>query len=409
MPKVYMGQIRDGNRVLAVFVTPYDHDSVSFYDDNNNLLAQWDYPDTITAAEEYRDKHPEFLTQIKSMWLDILLNNSKLALRNKELADILEALDMDLGFPLVLEDDDRQREKDIIKAEEEKKKEDEQNPNLVHGVVYSRSEIALNELVDNRYTVGDYLDISDPEAKLICVDSCDLKDGSAHSKFTFLIKYPDGRLEKPTMLSQDDGTDPDRDIYSSNNDGSNVSKVDARSMYRIKSPLGQNCMLAVSYASYGTVNVHFGKRDLTEQDFIATTLENKKLHNITHTNYVSPEVQSLLDPARGTDQAYKATKEAASHIKHGCRVTIAEADGDEQTGHQHPAQQQDFEKVPDEDYYLTIAAQILEENPQLEEQYSVKGLADDLQKYLANHPAKTIKDFTDDRVAGCAHYPSHNI
>lgn len=410
MSKYYLGQIRDDNAVLSVFVGRIDEDSIGFYDSEGNLLAEWNPPVPLEAAKEYRDKAPNFLTQIDSLWEDILKSGTSIEKRTRELEAIADELGLDIteilsisSFKTSQQVADRKPD-NTVPSIEEQEEETFQNPNIVTDSVHARSEVALNKLVDDRYTLGDILGIDDPNATLICVDSIDIKGpDKSNSQFSFLIKHSDGTLEKATMFSQDDGTSPDRDVYSSNRDGSSVDKVAVRSMYRINSPLGKNCMISTSYDSYGMVNLQLGKRDITEQDFMSVPLENMKLENNTSTHYATKEVQNLLDPERGIYQAHKSTEEFSYHTDIGCNnLTLDEADGAENTGHQHT------EKEPDSDYYLTIASHILNKNPELEELYSLQGLAIDLQKYLNEHPDKTVQDFTEDRVSSCDHYPSYD-
>ena len=407
MRKFYLGQIRDDNNVLAIFVGRIDGDSIGFYDSNGNLVAEWNPPIPLEAAKEYRDKSPNFLTQIDSLWQDILKNGTPIEKLSREIEAVADALGLNVEDILsislfkVSQQIASRKQKSTISTKKEK--ETSQNSNILTDTAHTRSEIALNKLVDDKYTLGDILGVDDPNATLICVDSIDIKNADkSNSQFSFLIKYSDGRIQNTPMLSQEDGTSPDRDIYSANKDGSSVDKVDVRSMYRINSPFGKNCIISASYDSYGMVNLQFGKRDITEQDFMAIPLENQKLQNTQHTNYVTKEVQSLLDPDRGTSQTHNSTKEISSHMDNGCEnLTLDEADGKENTGHQHK------EKKPDENYYFTVASHILNNNPELEEFYSLQGLAVDLEKYLKWHPDKTVEDFTKDRVASCDHYDRH--
>ena len=400
MEKFYLGQIRDDKNILAVFIGRIDADSIGFYDNNGNLIAEWNPPEPLEASTEYRNRPSSFLTQLDSLWKDLETSHLRIDIHSKEVEDISECLGLDtkdvLGFTSLkmsqkLVAPNKKDDKSTFKSGES------QNPNAILDNIDAKSEVKLNKLVDDRYTLADILGVSDPNATLICVHSCDIKDGrSSNSEFSFLIKYPDGRIEHAPMLSQDDGTSPDRDIYSANRDGSDIDKIAARSMYRIHSPLG-DYMISTTYGNSGTLNLQLGKRDITEQDYMAVPLEDQ-----TYTRYVTKEVQDLLDPERGIYQAHKSTEEISSHMGNDCVTSIAEADGDENTGHQH------LEEEPDSDYYLTIASDILNKNPELEELYSLQGLAGDLQKYLNEHPDKTVEDFTEDRVASCDHYPSYD-
>ena len=95
--------------------------------------------------------------------------------------------------------------------------------------------------------------------------------------------------------------------------------------------------------------------------------------------------------------------EIAEHTKKGCDdLTIKEADGNENTGHHHL----------DNEQYMFIASNILEKNPELEDFYSVKGLADALKDYINRHHDKPIQeaisDFTEESLEDCEHFKSNN-
>lgn len=396
MKKFYLGQIKDDNNVLAIFVGRIDGDSIGFYDSNGNLIAEWNPPVPLKAAEKYSDRAPSFLTQIDSLWQDILKNGTPIEERSREIEAVADALDLNVEDILSISSFKTSQHvaerhtKHTISTEKEQHKETSQNPNLVTDSVYAKSEIALDKLVDDRYTLGDILGVPDPNATLICVDSCDISGKKrSNSQFSFLIKYPDGRLEQAPMLSQEDGTSPDRDIYAANRDGSDIDKIIALSMYRVHSPLG-DFMISATYGVTGTLNLQLGKRDITEQDFMAVPLEDQK-----YTRYVTKEVQELLDPERGIYHTDHMTNEIEKNID-----TDTSSDGS--TG---GSKDSDLTQDPDENYYLTIAAEIWEAHPEMENLYNdVYGLSRDLKNFILEHPDQSVEDFIDDRTASCDHY-----
>lgn len=397
MNTYYLGQIKVNNEVISVFVKREDEDSIGFYDSYGNLLAAKEPNYQLLPSERYRDMPPEFLSQIDSLWTDLLHSRISIEKRNRELEDLADMLGIRKEKIISCSSIELSQ---TVECTSEKKDKTQSNDTdkIVSNLFHAKQEIALDKLVDDRYTLGEILGVNDSNATLVCVHSSDIKTSNrSNSEFSFLIKYPDGRLEEASMLSQEDGIHSVRDVYASNRDGSSVNKVNMRSMYRLTSPLGKESMISVSYGSTGTLEFQYGKRDVTEQDFIAVPLSTTD----GSTRYVTKEVQEYIESDNGIYHTHAATAEASKHFEHGCNdLSLEEADGDENTGHQH------LEKELDEDYYLTIAANILKDKPQLEEQYSVKGLADDLRKYLANHPEKTIDDFAEDRAADCDHYPS---
>lgn len=401
MSKFYLGQIRDGNDVISVFVSRYDNQSVCFYDGNDNLLAKLSHPQPLTIDSRYRDKPPAFLFQIDSLWTDLLKNRQQIALRHQELELISKELGIDiknilgtksfaLSQEIIL---DKTSSKQSSTNTETSSPTTPENPNSITDNVYAKSEIKLNKLVDDRYTLGSILGVEDPNATLICVDSCDITGGKgSNSQFSFLIKYPDGRIEQSPMLSQEDGTSPDRDIYASNRDGSDIDKITARSMYRVHSPLG-DFMISATYGVTGTLDVQLGKRDITEQDFIAVPLEDQK-----YTRYVTKEVQELIDPERGIDHTHHMTEQVEQHMGNNSSADNSTND----------SKNSNLEQTTDENYYLTVATEIWETHPEMETLYNdINGLARDLQKFILAHPDKTVEDFINDRVASCDHYDRH--
>ena len=402
MEKFYLGQIRDDNNVLAIFVGRIDGDSIGFYDSNGKLVAEWNPPTPLETAREYRDKAPDFLTQIDSLWQDILNNRTHIEQRSKEIQAVANILGIDVknilsissfktSQPVVARKNNNTR---LTEKETEQQHQPSQNPNSITDNVYAKSEIKLNKLVDDRYTLGSILGVEDPNATLICVDSCDITGGKgSNSQFSFLIKYPDGRIEQAPMLSQEDGTSPDRDIYASNRDGSDIDKITARSMYRVHSPLG-DFMISATYGVTGTLDVQLGKRDFTEQDFMAVPLEDQK-----YTRYVTKEVQELIDPERGIDHTHHMTEQVEQHMVNDS------SDANSTGGSKNSA----LEQTTDENYYLTVATEIWETHPEMETLYNdINGLAIDLQNFILAHPDKTVEDFTNDRVASCDHYDRHH-
>lgn len=395
MENKFLGSIKDkNNSIVNIFVNYEDKNFIKFYDENNNLIAIIKPPYDLIISEEYREKAPEYLKQIDSLWNDIARNAMSIDNTFNEREKFSKALGIDnkkiistnsIGLSQKL---DKKPQNKIVLDDNENK---EQNKSVLDSISY-REETKMNKLVNDRYTLGEILGIDDPNATLICVHSSDISGERSDSQFSFLIKYQDGRVEEANMLTQEDGIHPSREIYASDRDGSSINKVDAVSMYRIKTPNGKDSMLCVSYGQTGTLNFHYGKVDRTDVNkFFAIPLETNT------SRYITKDVQDIFDPERGEWQTSKSIEEVEKHKEHGCNdLTLDEADGNENTGHDHNI------------HFTLIASKILNENPELEDYYSLEGLTTQLQEYIEHHNdiplEQAIEDFTKDTLEDCYHF-----
>lgn len=409
MSKKSIGYIKDNKTILEIFAERESDDAIHFYDSNNNLLAIFRRPDKLIVSKEYRDRPPEFLNQINSLWKTIYENSVSLDELNKEKEDYTREANLDDNSIVMSTTSTKLNQKidekrlNIDDEKEQNNSKIKNSKQLEHNkkaleASNIREETKLSTRVDDRYTLGDLLGIDDQNASLVCVDSTYISGNQSSSKFTFLIKHSDGSLEKADMFSQQDGLNPSREIYASNRDGSSVNRLQVRSMYRFVSPTGKEAMLSVSYGEAGTLKLHYGVIDRTNNNkCMAIPLETNT------TRFVTKEVQDTLDPERGQYRSTRSLDEIAEHTKKGCNdLTIKEADGDENTGHHHL----------DDEQYMFIASNILNKNPELENFYSVKGLADSLKDYINRHHDKPIQeainDFTEESLEDCEHFKSRN-
>ena len=93
MGKKSIGYIKDNKTILEVFAKRESDDTIHFYDSNNNLLAIFIRPDELAVAKEYRDRPPEFLNQINSLWKTIYENSVSLDELNKEKKEYIRELE----------------------------------------------------------------------------------------------------------------------------------------------------------------------------------------------------------------------------------------------------------------------------------------------------------------------------
>lgn len=393
MEKQYIGQIALNEKILPIFIHRKSDVIVEFYDENNNLIAFLsDRPYSLVLAYEYRNMPPEFLNQLQSLWNDIIEHNISLEAKNKELKKFSNALNIDksriiqissININQTLKQSKQNKDKSNLKRQHSDMKLDE-NP---LSRIQIKEETKLDTLVDDRHTLGHILGINESGASLICVHSSDIPGEHSNSEFSFLIKHSNGKVEKADMLVQEDGTTPNRTVYSSNRDGSSVDKVPVRALYRVKTPNGQNSMISVSFGSTGTLNFQYGKADMVNQNnFVAIPLETNT------SRFVTKEVQDILDIEHGSYQVNKSYNEISSHYNNNCKdnLSLQNMDGDYSTGHQHI----NDELTNSSDYLTLTATKILEEYPNLEDEYgySVEDLKKELKSFATRHPDADFND-----------------
>ena len=307
MEKQYLGQILRNNEIFPIYVSRNSNISINFYDEAGNILAQILPPYNFQLTNEYREMPPEFLSQIKSLWTDILKNNTSLEKRHELLKKYADVLKIDKKHILSTSS------AALSQKNKSKKSHDDEDENEISKNISIREETSLNKRVDDRYTLGEILGIDDPNASLVCVETADVSNTKFSSKFSFLIKYSDGRLEVPEMLEQRDGIHPDRNVYASNRDGSEATKENVLALYRINTEKGRNSMISVSYGNMGHLKLQFGKTDLVQgHDFVAVPLETET------TRFTTRQVQDILDREHGIHRPSDAVEEAHMYDKYNC-------------------------------------------------------------------------------------------
>ncbi len=381
------------NKVMTLYAQR-DDNGVSFFDENNNCIAVSKPPYPLMKTNEYREMPDEVLNQIDSLWSELQKVAKSLDIREEDIQAISQS-------PIKQRVDDKKLRLDDEKGTDtdETKEHNEE----VLSTLGIKQETKMSTRVNDRYTLGELLGVDDPGATLVCVYSGSVSERTSNSLYSFLIKHSDGSLEKADMLSQIDGTMPSREVNSFNRDGTSLEQEKVRSMYRFVTPNGKEAMISVSYGASGTLKLQYGEIDITNNNqFMAVPLQTTD----QSTRFVTKQTQETLDTDRGIYNTYRANKEidyhrdASSKERENCEIGLAEADGNPETGHQHL----------DEENLMVIASNIINKNPELDEFYSVKGLADELKAYIDRNPDKpinqSIEDFTDGALENCSHINS---
>ena len=420
MNRMYLGKIAYDGIIYQIKVeTDNSYSSATFYDNSNKIIAKLVPPYDIMLTNAYRDLPPQFLSQIDSLWKDLKESNLSMEDRNTILDETSSQLQIEPGDIIQFSIADlsqivREREHSDDSEEKVRDKNDENAINdnkfnkdekkpLTTKDIGIREETPLDRRVDDRYTLGTILGISESGASLVCVETSNIPNSKNPYRFSFLVKHRDGTLEEASMLEPHPGlgTIPREDVYGSNRDGSVVSKDKVLSAYRIKDSAGKNKALFVSYDKAGTLKLSLGKTNIEQGlDYVTVPLETD------HQRFTTHEVQDLIDRGLGIHRPSSELNEAEAHPEgeyDNGEVKKEDIDGDPNTGHQHL----------DRTHLLMIASNILNKNPELEEFYSIDGLSKELEVYINKNPDKplnnAIEDFTDDAVEDCSHFKSKNI
>ena len=311
-----------------------------FYDENNNLLAV-DRGDGILLPElEFTNTdNLSFLSDISNLDKNgISLEQTReelleeyakiLGIDNKDISSIGIA---DLEQKL---DSKNEKDKDKITLDKDKDSQDEeffqeQNENTLKSIS-TKSEVDLSKRVTDTMTLGDLLGISSG-GKLISIYSENIENNQNSTEFSFIIQKPDGSLESADMLSQFGGVRPDENILASNRDGSHLQAEQVNSMYSIDSTANTHDMLAIKRGSMGILELSYVQMDKTDYNQgMSIPIETDHMYPVTH------EVQYEMDLHRGDDNITNKLDEFEEHQKAGCNdITLEEADGKDNTGHEH--------------------------------------------------------------------------
>ncbi len=311
-----------------------------FYDDNKNFIGGSDRNGKIYPSPDYAQDDLSFLAQIEelSKGPNISLNefDEKLDTISKKLGisknEIIEMSDVDLDQKVNdLEENSEKLTLDDDEKEEESTPEEinSRNEEALQNVP-SKQEINLNQKIDDRHSLGEVLGVP-AGSTLISVFSDSIANNKNSTRFSAIIKYPDGSLHTPENLVQEGGTSSDKTFYETNRDGSEVNKLNVQSSYSIKSPIVENAMLSFRYGSMGYIEVSYGIKDRTSnKEVFSQSLETERSY------YTTYKVRDEFNQNKGMDNISENIDEIHSHEEHGCTdISLDEADGRKDTGHSH--------------------------------------------------------------------------
>lgn len=350
-----------------------------YYDENKNFIAGSDKDGKIFPSAEFAEEDLSFMGQLEDLsrsdGLTLTEFDDRLEKIAKELGiskeDILSMSEASLeqkveekeSAGLTLDED----EKNLANAEEVKKRNDTILENIS-----SKQETNLDNEVTDRYTLADILGVP-AGSTLIAVYSDSIQGNTNTTRFSFIIKGPDGSLRPCDMLEQDRGKYPDLDVYQTNRDGSEVSKNTVESAYSIDSPLVKNGVLTAKIGAYGIIELGYGQKGHVRPDEAMT----QKLET-DEVRYTTREVREQFTPQReGVDGPQENLDEGKRHMSEGHDLTLEDFDGD-------PASSSE--------YHESAIERIKAYDPDIADVFTDNEIEDRLQKMYAEYPTEDFDE-----------------
>lgn len=322
--------------IFAVTVYTPDGDTVvKYYDKSKTFLGAKNVDGKLYPSINYAKEDIDFLNEINEL-------DETQAVSLNELEEELEKVSKALGISKKTirqmseaELDKAIKEKDSIDISDEDdlglspEQEEEKNKDALENIK-GKQEIDLNMKIDDKYTLADVLGVAHG-SKLIAVASHKINNNTNSTRFSCLIKSPDGEISIPENLKQVGGTHSDKNVYETNRDGSKVSKEEVQSTFAIDSPIVKNSVVTIRYGQMGYLEVGYGQMDKTShRDVISENLETSRTYPVTR------EVRNEFSKSKGEYNATNKIDEIKEHEDLGCdNLTLDEADGNPNTGHTH--------------------------------------------------------------------------
>lgn len=366
----------------------------TYFNENGKCLGGRGMDGKIYPSAEFAEADLSFLGQIKR-----LSNNPSISLEeydknmdkiSKELGikkeDIRSMSEIELDQKL----EEKEENEDKLSLDENKnessQEQAEQNEEILEKID-SKEEIDMDKLIDDRHSLADILGVQSG-SKLIAVYSDKIANNTNSTRFSFIIQNPDGTLSPADMLEQTGGTNSDKTVYETNRDGSQVSKVNVKSSFKINSPLVKNGILNIRYSSMGYIEANYGEMDPTDHKYAFT----QKLET-DRDRYTTKEVRDEFSGREdGIHNIEEDLDEIKMHEQAGCDdLTLKEDDGDMKSGHFHDSA------------ILEIKAY----NPSIEEVFTDREIEERLHSMMDNHPEESFDKVLNDTARALSEDASH--
>ena len=339
MRKLLLGNVQIAKDIIVMIDTAPNGDVLlKFYDENQSLIAARGADGEIYPSEAFINEDLSFLNEIDDFSIDESLSLEELDQELEEVARVLGVSKSDVLSMSQVELDAVIGEKDVdsLSLEDNKKlsKEEQSNRNDRNAEALqnmnTRQEINLDKKIDNKLTLAEVLGV--PAGSVLCVvDTDKIQDSENTTRYSCVIKAPDGSIQMADMLKQVGGKNSSKDVYETNRDGSRVEKQVIQSSFEIDSPLVENGIINIRKGQMGVTEVSYGQMDRTSHnDVFAQKLETRETYPVTR------EVRNEFSGHKGIDNVANKMDEIKEHENHGCKnMSLREADGNPDTGHIH--------------------------------------------------------------------------
>ena len=339
MRKLLLGNVQIAKDIIVMIDTAPNGDVLlKFYDENQSLIAARGADGEIYPSEAFINEDLSFLNEIDDFSIDESLSLEELDQELEEVARVLGVSKSDVLSMSQVELDAVIGEKDVdsLSLEDNKKlsKEEQSNRNDRNAEALqnmnTRQEINLDKKIDNKLTLAEVLGV--PAGSVLCVvDTDKIQDSENTTRYSCVIKAPDGSVQMADMLKQVGGKHSSKDVYETNRDGSKVEKQVIQSSFEIDSPLVENGIINIRKGQMGVTEVSYGQMDRTSHnDVFAQKLETRETYPVTR------EVRNEFSGHKGIDNVANKMDEIKEHENHGCKnMSLREADGNPDTGHIH--------------------------------------------------------------------------
>lgn len=366
---------------LMLDIAPDGKVTKKYYDENQTLLAGRGANGELYPNRESMNDDLDFLSDIDALDEEQGISLEEL---DKELDEVSKALNIDRKDILAMSEVELDQMVDTegnptLTLSDDSNGLDEETTKKQNEIVLEnldiKQEIALDPKVDSKHSLGEILGVP-AGSKLIAIDSDDIKDNDNSTRYSCLIKTPDGKIES---LKQIGGKDSDKKIYETNRDGSRVESKTVQSSFAIDSPLVEGGIITVRAGQMGTLEVGYGQMDRTShRDAFTQRLEARDMYPVTS------RVREEFNTEKGLDNVPEKIDEIKSHKEHGCKkMTLDEADGNLDTGHIHG--EQAVELILSDDNVRDI----------IDDTYTHDEIAERFETIMKDNPSKSVKEILD--------------
>lgn len=380
---------------------------IKYYDENQTLIAVRGTDGELYPSQEFMFDDLAFLSEMDESleqegvsFKDLDEKLEKLAKHlGIDKSDILSMSETDLDTVIADKEDSLfiSGEEDSNLSQDEKRQKNDAVLENIRG----KQEIELDNKVDNKYTLAQILNVPSGST-LIVANSNEIQGNNASTRFSCVIKTPDGELLPADMLNQVGGTHSDKNVHEVNRQGK-VVKQNVLSSFEIDSPVMENAVITIRRGQMGTTKVAYGLTDPTShRDVFAQDLETSETYP------VSARVRNEFSHAHGVYNVTDKMDEIEKHIAHGEReLSLAEADGRPETGHIHGEEaaeiilaDDDFVKNTDDLYSSKDVAEryesIMEKHPDLDRDELIDLTKEELEldaEHMHGHELRSLNSY----------------